>query len=150
MHIFTTFAFPVVVVVVSLPPDSPPPSLLPPGRTAGIYRGFEYGQEIGFYEGALRSLEAVRVADPDRFSPRVRQYLEDLRELLAALRPLGAEDESLTDVLERTRARFRQIMASLGLWSHVAQAMAGLEPTEGPPAGRRGGGGPVGAQSFDF
>mmetsp|Transcript_16702 Transcript_16702/g.28188 ORF Transcript_16702/g.28188 Transcript_16702/m.28188 type:complete len:138 (-) Transcript_16702:221-634(-) len=85
------------------------------GWEVGMRSGFEIGGEVGFYAGCANVWKHYAEKQPDLFSERVKKGIESLLRLVEAFPLDNAEDESLQEVIEKLRAKFKAVSASLGV-----------------------------------
>nr|GMD10603.1 protein LTO1 homolog [Ipomoea batatas] len=85
------------------------------GRQVGLKTGFEVGFELGFYRGCIDVwISAIRL-DPTCFSPRVQKNIVQMDELLRKYPISDPENESVTDIMDSLRMKFRVICATLNV-----------------------------------
>ncbi|KXZ41800.1 hypothetical protein GPECTOR_279g735 [Gonium pectorale] len=84
------------------------------GRELGVQKGYEIGQEVGFYAGCVRTWRQLQVRDPGLVTERQDRSLAALEEMIGAFPLYDPQDESLLDMLERLRGRFKALASSLG------------------------------------
>ncbi|XP_031131478.1 protein LTO1 homolog [Ipomoea triloba] len=85
------------------------------GRQVGLKTGFEVGFELGFYRGCIDAwISAIRL-DPTCFSPRVQKNIVQMDELLRKYPISDPENESVTDIMDSLRMKFRVICATLNV-----------------------------------
>jgi hypothetical protein len=85
------------------------------GRDVGLKTGFEIGEELGFYRGCIDVWKAAFEVEPTIFSARVQKNLKQLEELADKYPLLDPENESVQDILESMRIKFRAICATLSV-----------------------------------
>ncbi|KAL3502518.1 hypothetical protein ACH5RR_036967 [Cinchona calisaya] len=83
------------------------------GRQVGLKTGFEVGQELGFYRGFIDIWNSAIRVDPTCFSPRVLKSIKQMEELLTKYPVSDPEDESVTEIMDSLRLKFRAICATL-------------------------------------
>ncbi|RAL37711.1 unnamed protein product [Cuscuta campestris] len=83
------------------------------GRQVGLKTGFETGLELGFYRGCIDVWSSAIRLDPACFSARVQKNVKQMDELLRKYPLLDPENESVSDVMESLRIKFRAICATL-------------------------------------
>jgi len=127
-------------------PPPPPPRPRPPpaiaglgpgsaGRQLGVFRGFEVGQEVGFYAGCLAVWERQDGRGGGQaFSNRARQAMAALRRALDAVPVTDAGDERLTDLLSEARSRFKAVSVSLGQLAPHSELLGQVGSSVGGPA----------------
>ena len=81
----------------------------------GLKVGFEVGEELGFYRGCVEAWKAVLRVDPTRFSARVQKGIGQLEELLDKYPIMEPENETVQEVMDALRLKFRAICASMGV-----------------------------------
>ncbi|CAN6571719.1 unnamed protein product [Malus baccata var. baccata] len=84
-------------------------------KPTGIKTGFEVGEELGFYKGCVDVWSSAIRVDPTRFSHRVQKTVRQMEELIEKYPIMEPEDESVGDVMEALRLKFRAVCASLGV-----------------------------------
>eukprot|EP00850_Spirogloea_muscicola_P018181 SM000164S02243 [mRNA] locus=s164:53164:54627:- [translate_table: standard] len=85
------------------------------GRDAGFRVGFQMGEELGFYLGCIAMWTRASELEPGLFSSRAQRSIQQLGHLLDTFPLLQPQDESIHDKLEALRAKFRTIVAVLGV-----------------------------------
>ena len=85
------------------------------GRDVGLKTGFEIGEELGFYRGCINVWKAAIEVEPTVLSTRVQKNLKQLEELADKYPLLDPENESVQDILEAMRTKFRAHCATLSL-----------------------------------
>lgn len=85
------------------------------GRQVGLRNGFEVGEELGFYRGVIDVWNSAIMVDPTCFSSRVIKSIKQMEDLLDKYPISNPEDESVTDLKDFLRLKFRAICASLHL-----------------------------------
>lgn len=85
------------------------------GRQVGLKTGFETGLELGFYRGCIDVWNSVIRMDPTCFSSRVQKNMKQMDELLQRYPMDEPENESVSDVMDSLRIKFRAICATLKL-----------------------------------
>ncbi|XP_057839967.1 uncharacterized protein LOC131049627 [Cryptomeria japonica] len=83
------------------------------GRDVGLKHGFEVGEELGFYRGCINVWKAALEIEPTVFSTRVHKQIKQLEELVDKYPVLEPENESVQDILESMRTKFKAISATL-------------------------------------
>lgn len=84
-------------------------------RQVGLKTGFETGEELGFYKGCVDVWNSVTRVDPTRFSTRVQKGITQLEELIEKYPVTDPEDESVQEIMEALRLKFRVLRAALGM-----------------------------------
>ncbi|GMN57170.1 hypothetical protein TIFTF001_026290 [Ficus carica] len=85
------------------------------GRQVGLKLGFEAGEELGFYRGCVDVWKSVIRVDPTRFSDRVQKAIKQMSELIENYPVMNPEDESVQEIMDSLRLKFRGISASMGV-----------------------------------
>lgn len=85
------------------------------GREVGLKTGFEVGEELGFYRGCVDVWNAAILMQPNCFSPRVQKSIKQMDELLQKYPVSEPENESVTDIMDSLRLKFRAICATLNV-----------------------------------
>ncbi|GMI74803.1 hypothetical protein like AT2G20830 [Hibiscus trionum] len=85
------------------------------GREVGLKTGFGTGEELGFYKGCVDVWNSAIQVDPTRFSTRVQKNIKQMQELIQKYPVMDPENESVQDIMEDLRLRFRVIRAALGV-----------------------------------
>ncbi|KAJ4980377.1 hypothetical protein NE237_031214 [Protea cynaroides] len=83
------------------------------GRDVGLKVGFEVGEEIGFYRGCVDVWNSAIRADPSCLTPHVQKNVKQMEELIKVYPILDPENESVQDVMNSLRAKFKAVSASL-------------------------------------
>ncbi|KAK9225809.1 hypothetical protein WN943_010854 [Citrus x changshan-huyou] len=84
-------------------------------KDVGLKHGFETGEELGFYKGCVDVWNsAIRIA-PTRFSARLRKGIKQMEELIEKYPVNDPENESVQEIMEALRLKFRIIRAALAL-----------------------------------
>ncbi|GIL81817.1 hypothetical protein Vretimale_1416 [Volvox reticuliferus] len=52
------------------------------GRELGVQKGYEIGQEVGFYAGCIRTWRALQAKEPDLVTDRMERGLAALEEMI--------------------------------------------------------------------
>eukprot|EP00274_Cyanoptyche_gloeocystis_P008195 CAMPEP_0196652214 /NCGR_PEP_ID=MMETSP1086-20130531/1447_1 /TAXON_ID=77921 /ORGANISM="Cyanoptyche gloeocystis , Strain SAG4.97" /LENGTH=134 /DNA_ID=CAMNT_0041982635 /DNA_START=80 /DNA_END=484 /DNA_ORIENTATION=+ len=84
------------------------------GAALGVQKGFEIGNEVGFYEGCLQVWEALCISHPELFSDRSLKSLQILREKIAEFSWNDPRKEDILDVLDQIRGKFKQSKSQIG------------------------------------
>lgn len=84
-------------------------------RQVGLKLGFETGEELGFYKGCVDLWNSVVRVDPTRFSSRVQKGIKQMEELIEKYPVMDPENESIQEIMEALRLKFRIIRAALGV-----------------------------------
>ncbi|KAK8363766.1 hypothetical protein V6Z11_A03G187400 [Gossypium hirsutum] len=85
------------------------------GQEVGLKTGFETGEELGFYKGCVDVWNSAIQIDPTRFSNRVQKGIKQMQELILKYPAMDPEDESVQEIMEALRLKFRVIRAALDL-----------------------------------
>ncbi|KAJ4729883.1 oral cancer-overexpressed protein 1-like [Melia azedarach] len=85
------------------------------GRQVGLKFGFETGEELGFYKGCVDVWNSAILVDPKRFSARVQKGIKQMDELIEKYPVTDPENESIQEIMEALRVKFRVIRAALGV-----------------------------------
>ncbi|KAH6764958.1 hypothetical protein C2S52_013963 [Perilla frutescens var. hirtella] len=85
------------------------------GQQVGLKSGFEAGEELGFYRGCVDVWSSAIRADPNFISPRVEKTIKQMDELLRNYPMLEPENESVSDMMDALRLKFKVICATLNL-----------------------------------
>ncbi|XP_071918935.1 uncharacterized protein [Coffea arabica] len=85
------------------------------GRQVGLKTGFEVGEELGFYRGCIDVWNSAIRVDSNCFSSRVVRSIKQMEELLNKYPISNPEDESVSDVMDSLRLKFRAICAILNV-----------------------------------
>ncbi|MBA0855084.1 hypothetical protein Goshw_008981 [Gossypium schwendimanii] len=85
------------------------------GKEVGLKTGFETGEELGFYKGCVDVWNSAIQIDPTRFSTRVQRGIKQMQELIQKYPVMDPEDESVQEIMEALRLKFRVIRAALDL-----------------------------------
>lgn len=84
-------------------------------QQVGLRVGFEAGEELGFYRGCIEVWNfAIRV-DQTRFSDRIQKMIKQMEELVEKYPVFDPESESVQELMEALRLKFRAISATLGM-----------------------------------
>ncbi|KAM1112594.1 hypothetical protein TB2_045409 [Malus domestica] len=84
-------------------------------KPTGVKTGFEVGEELGFYRGCVDVWNSAIRVDPTRFTHRVQKAVRQMEEMIEKYPIMEPEDESVGDVMEALRLKFRAVCASLGV-----------------------------------
>ncbi|CAI9777349.1 unnamed protein product [Fraxinus pennsylvanica] len=85
------------------------------GRQVGLKTGFEVGEELGFYRGCIGIWNSAIRVDPNHFSVRVQKSISQMNELLKKYPISEPENESVSDIMDSLRLKFRAICATLNV-----------------------------------
>ncbi|EEF44498.1 Oral cancer overexpressed protein, putative [Ricinus communis] len=78
-------------------------------RQVGLKTGFEVGEEVGFYQGCVDIWSSVVRIDPDAFSDRFKKTVKQIKELIERYPLLDPEIESVQDIMDSLRLKFKVI-----------------------------------------
>lgn len=84
-------------------------------RQVGLKTGFEVGEELGFYRGCVDVWNSAIRIDATAFSTRVQKSIKQMEELIEKYPRLDPEDESVEEIMDSLRLKFRVIRAGLGV-----------------------------------
>ncbi|XP_022727234.1 oral cancer-overexpressed protein 1-like [Durio zibethinus] len=84
-------------------------------RQVGLKTGFETGEELGFYKGCVDVWSCAIQIEPTRFSTRVQKGIKQMQELIQKYPVMDPENESVQEIIEALRLKFRVIRAALGV-----------------------------------
>ncbi|PON81943.1 Essential protein Yae1, N-terminal [Trema orientale] len=84
------------------------------GKQVGLKVGFEVGEELGFYRGCVDVWNSVIRVDPTRFSSRVQKGIKQMEELIQKYPVMEPENESVQEIMDGLRLKFRAVCASMG------------------------------------
>ncbi|XP_043698452.1 protein LTO1 homolog [Telopea speciosissima] len=87
------------------------------GREVGLKVGFEVGEEIGFYCGCVDVWNSAIQAKSSCFTPHVQKNVKQMEELIKRYPILDPENESVQDIMDSLRAKFKAVSASLSISS---------------------------------
>ncbi|KAL3833215.1 hypothetical protein ACJIZ3_007951 [Penstemon smallii] len=85
------------------------------GRQVGLKTGFEVGEELGFYRGCIDVWSSAIRVDPNCFSARIQKRINKMDELLQQYPISEPENESVSDLMDSLRLKFRVICATLNM-----------------------------------
>lgn len=85
------------------------------GRQVGLKTGFEVGEELAFYRGCIGVWNSAIRVDSNCFSSRVVRSIKQMEELLNKYPISDPEDESVSDIMDSLRLKFRAICATLNV-----------------------------------
>ncbi|KAI5675050.1 hypothetical protein M9H77_06000 [Catharanthus roseus] len=85
------------------------------GRQVGLKTGFEVGEELGFYRGCVDMWNSAIGVDPTCFSSRVMRTIKQMDDLLRKYPIEDPEDESVSEIMDSLRLKFRAICATLNV-----------------------------------
>lgn len=84
-------------------------------QQVGLKLGFETGEELGFYKGCVDVWNSAIRVDPTRFSSRIQKGIKQMGELIEKYPVMDPENESIQEIMEALRLKFRVIRAALGV-----------------------------------
>ncbi|KAK6150685.1 hypothetical protein DH2020_015617 [Rehmannia glutinosa] len=85
------------------------------GQQVGLKTGFEVGEELGFYWGCVDVWNSAVRVDPNFISARIQRTIKQMDDLLQKYPISERENESLSDMMDSLRLKFRAICASLNV-----------------------------------
>lgn len=85
------------------------------GRQVGLKHGFEVGEELGFYRGCIDVWNSAIRVDPTCFSSRIQKSINTMDNLVKKYPTLDPENESVNEVMDSLRLKFRSVCASLNV-----------------------------------
>ncbi|OVA13899.1 Essential protein Yae1 [Macleaya cordata] len=85
------------------------------GKEVGLKLGFEVGEELGFYQGCIDVWNSAIRVEPNCFSSRVQKSIKQMEDLIKKYPILDPEDESVQDIMDALRLKFRAISATLSM-----------------------------------
>lgn len=101
-------------------------------QQVGLKVGFETGEELGFYRGCVDVWNSVIRIDPTHFSSRVLKMIKQMEELVEKYPLMDPEDESVQQVVDGLRLKFRAVAATLGLkLEYVGYPKTASDPKDG-------------------
>ncbi|PQQ12723.1 oral cancer-overexpressed protein 1 homolog [Prunus yedoensis var. nudiflora] len=83
-------------------------------KEVGLKHGFEVGEELGFYRGCVDVWNSAIRVNPAAFSLRVQKGVKQMEELIEKYPVMEPEDESVQDVMEALRLKFRAVVCFNG------------------------------------
>lgn len=84
-------------------------------KQVGLKVGFEVGEELGFYKGCVDIWNSAIRVDPTRFSSRVQRGVKQMEELVDKYPVMEPENESVQEIMDDLRLKFKAVCASLGV-----------------------------------
>ncbi|KAF3443850.1 hypothetical protein FNV43_RR13540 [Rhamnella rubrinervis] len=84
-------------------------------KQVGLKSGFEAGEELGFYRGCVDVWKSAIGTDAATFSSRVQKGIKQMEELIEKYPLMKPESESLHEVMEGLRLKFRAVCATMGV-----------------------------------
>ncbi|KAF4363284.1 hypothetical protein F8388_001825 [Cannabis sativa] len=85
------------------------------GKQVGLKTGFEVGEELGFYKGCVDIWNSAIHVDPTQFSSRVQKGIKQMEELIEKYPIMEPENESVHEIMDSLRLKFRAVCASMGV-----------------------------------
>ncbi|KAL0331993.1 UNVERIFIED_CONTAM: hypothetical protein Scaly_2100800 [Sesamum calycinum] len=85
------------------------------GEQVGLKTGFEVGEELGFYRGCVDVWNSAVRVDPNFVSARIQKSIKQMDDLLQKYPMSEPENESVSDIMDSLRLKFRAICASLNV-----------------------------------
>lgn len=85
------------------------------GRQVGLKHGFQIGEELGFYRGCIDVWNSAIRADPTCFTSRIQKSINTMDQLVRKYPTLDPENESVNEIMDSLRLKFRSICASLNV-----------------------------------
>ncbi|KAK6919513.1 Essential protein Yae1, N-terminal [Dillenia turbinata] len=85
------------------------------GVEVGLKLGFQSGEELGFYRGCIDLWNSVISISPKCHSARVLKMIKRMDELLDKYPILDPETESVQDLMDNLRLKFRAVCASMSI-----------------------------------
>ncbi|XP_077245916.1 uncharacterized protein LOC143885590 [Tasmannia lanceolata] len=85
------------------------------GREVGLKQGFEVGEELGFYRGCVDVWNSAIRVDSNCFSSRVQRNIKQMEELIEKYPILDPENETVQDLMNALRLKFRAISSSMAV-----------------------------------
>lgn len=85
------------------------------GKEVGLKLGFEVGEELGFYRGCIDVWNSAIQVDSGCFSSRVQKSIKQMEELIEKYPILDPENESVQEIMDALRLKFRSISATLSM-----------------------------------
>mmetsp|Transcript_19176 Transcript_19176/g.31390 ORF Transcript_19176/g.31390 Transcript_19176/m.31390 type:complete len:143 (+) Transcript_19176:73-501(+) len=106
------------------------------GHRLGLLKGFELGEEVGFYYGNL-AIWAASFDAQDEQNARMRKTIDELLERIPQFVRIEPRDQALHDVLEKIRAKFKQVKSNVDRTPKRTSAAqdqeVGFSNIKGPP-----------------
>jgi hypothetical protein len=91
------------------------------GRQVGFAKGFEVGQEMGFYAGCHAVWTKCVTCDPDCFGERARRSIDAFGEMLGTFPIHDPLNEEILEILNAVRGKFKTIVSLMGMHKEYAQ-----------------------------
>lgn len=85
------------------------------GKEVGLKLGFEIGEELGFYQGCIDVWNSAIRVEPNCFSSRIQKNIKQMDELIQKYPILDPENESVQEIMDALRLKFRAISATLSM-----------------------------------
>ncbi|KAG5551267.1 hypothetical protein RHGRI_009627 [Rhododendron griersonianum] len=77
------------------------------GRQVGLKHGFEVGEELGFYRGCIDVWNSAIRVEPTCFSSRIQKTIKTVDNLVTKYPTWDPENESVDEVMDSLRLKFR-------------------------------------------
>ncbi|KAL5730072.1 hypothetical protein ACHQM5_002944 [Ranunculus cassubicifolius] len=84
-------------------------------KEVGLKHGFQIGEELGFYRGCVDVWNSAIEIDPNCFSIRVQKSIKQMDELIEKYPVDDPENESVQEIMDALRLKFRAVSATLNL-----------------------------------
>ncbi|XP_073278908.1 uncharacterized protein [Primulina huaijiensis] len=85
------------------------------GCQVGLKTGFEIGEELGFYRGCINVWNSAIQIDAACFSVRIQKTIKQMDELLHKYPISDPENDSVSDIMDSLRLKYRAICATLNV-----------------------------------
>ncbi|XP_010268812.1 PREDICTED: formimidoyltransferase-cyclodeaminase isoform X2 [Nelumbo nucifera] len=85
------------------------------GREVGLKLGFQVGEEVGFYRGCVDVWNSAIRVDPTCFSSRIQKSIKQMEELIEKYPIQDPENESVQEIMDALRSKFKAISATLSM-----------------------------------
>ena len=94
----------------------------------GFAKGFEVGQEMGFYAGCHAVWTRCVRSDPDCFGERARRSIEAFGEMLGSFPIHDPLNEEILEILNAVRGKFKTIVyiSFLYILGHILKTIAAV------------------------
>ena len=86
----------------------------------GFAKGFEVGQEMGFYAGCHAVWTRCLKSDPDVFGHRAARSIDAFGEMLGSFPIHDPLNEEILEILNAVRGKFKTIVALMGMREEYA------------------------------
>mgnify|MGYP006092561599 CR=1 FL=1 len=90
------------------------------GRQVGFAKGFEMGQEMGFYAGCHSVWVRCIEEEPGCFSERARKGAEQFGNILTQFPIHDPLNPEILEILNMVRGKFKTVVALLGMHREYA------------------------------